>query len=248
MTSLTVLGTAAPYPLPDRPCSGYLLQGGDAQVWVDAGPGSLAELLRHTSLAELDAIWVSHLHLDHVGDLLNAYYALAYGLLPPLARPIPVYAPAALGKRLVGFFEQADVGFVSDVLGLRELSDGLTVELNGLELVSRPVEHGCDAYGLRATAEGRSLAYSGDCAPCPALDELATGVDLLLCEADSGEESPVHHTPEQAGGLARRTGVRRLFVTHVGPSLSPESATARAAKVFGGPTVAAQVGQILSPW
>jgi ribonuclease BN (tRNA processing enzyme) len=215
---------------------------------MDAGPGSLAELLRHTSLAELDAIWVSHLHLDHVGDLLNAYYALAYGLLPPLARPIPVYAPAALGKRLAGFFEQEDASFVSDVLELRELSDGLTVQLDGLQVVSRAVEHGCDAYGLRATAEGRSLAYSGDCAPCPALDELAAGVDLLLCEADSGEQSPVHHTPEQVGALARRTGVGRLVVTHVGPSLSPEAATARAAEVFGGPTVSADVGQVLQPW
>jgi ribonuclease BN (tRNA processing enzyme) len=120
MTTLTVLGTAAPYPLPDRPCSGYLLAGGGAQVWMDAGPGSLAELLRHTTLDQLDAVWISHLHLDHVGDLLNAYYALAYGLPPPLARPLPVYAPAALGKRLTGFFEQDDAGFVSDVLELRE--------------------------------------------------------------------------------------------------------------------------------
>ncbi|GAB2562094.1 MBL fold metallo-hydrolase [Kribbella endophytica] len=248
MTALTVLGTAAPYPLPDRPCSGYLLAGGGAQVWVDAGPGSLAELLRHTTLDQLDAVWISHLHLDHVGDLLNAYYALAYGLLPPLARPLPVYAPAALGKRLAGFFEQEDAGFVSDVLELRELSDGLSVELGSLDLLSRAVEHGCDAYGLRASAEGRSLAYSGDCAPCPALDDLATGVDLLLCEADSGEETVVHHTPEQAGALARRTGVRRLVVTHVGPSLRPADATARAAEVFGGPTVCAEVGQTLDPW
>ncbi|MEV6288395.1 MBL fold metallo-hydrolase [Kribbella sp. NPDC051770] len=229
--------------MPDRPCSGYLLAGGGAQVWLDAGPGSLAELLRHTTLDQLDAVWISHLHLDHVGDLLNAYYALAYGLLPPLTQPLPVYAPAALGKRLAGFFEQDDAGFVSDVLELLELHDGLTVELGGLSLVSRSVEHGCDAYGLRASAEGRTLAYSGDCAPCPALDLLADGVDLLLCEADSGEETAVHHTPEQAGALARRTGVRRLVVTHVGPSLDPSEATARAAEVFGGP-----VRRSVRPW
>lgn len=214
---------------------------------MDAGPGSLAELLRHTSLDQLDAIWVSHLHLDHVGDVLNAYYALAYGLLPPLVRPLPVYAPAGLGKRLAGFFEQPDAGFVSNVLELRELRDGLTVELGGLQLVSGAVEHGCDAYGLRASAEGRTLAYSGDCEPCPALDELAAGVDLLLCEADSGEASGGHHTPEQAGAVARRTGVRRLVVTHVGPSLTPDAATARAAAVFGGPTACAEVG-LTMPW
>jgi ribonuclease BN (tRNA processing enzyme) len=214
---------------------------------VDAGPGSLAELLRHTTLGRLDAIWVSHLHLDHVGDLLNAYYALAWGQLE-VERPLPVYAPAALGTRLAGFFEQPDAGFVGDVLDLRPLRDGLVVELEGLELTSRAVEHGTEAYGLLARAEGRSMAYSGDCAPCTALDELASGVDLLLCEADLLEASQVHHTPEDAGALARRTGVKRLVVTHVGPSLSPEAATARAADVFGGPTSCATVGETLSPW
>ncbi|QNE23075.1 MBL fold metallo-hydrolase [Kribbella qitaiheensis] len=248
MTSLTILGTAAPYPLPDRPCSGYLLQGGGARVWVDAGPGSLAELLRHTSLDRLDAVWLSHLHLDHIGDLLNAYYALSYGHLPSRAVPLPVYAPAALATRLAGFFEQPDADFVSDVLDLQSLSDGHKLQLRGLTLTSRLVEHGIEAYGLRAQAEGASLAYSGDCTPCTALDELAADVDLLLCEADVDAPSTVHHTPEDAGSLARRAGVKRLVVTHVGPALSPEGATARAAEMFGGPTVCATVGETLSPW
>lgn len=217
-------------------------------MWVDAGPGSMAELLRHTTFDQLDAIWLSHLHLDHIGDLLNAYYALSFGQLPALDRPIPVYAPAALAGRLAGFFEQPDAGFVSDVLELRPLSDGLAVDLGGLRLTSRLVEHGIEAYGLRAEAEGSTLAYSGDCTPCTALDELAAGVDLLLCEADMDTPSDVHHTPEEAGALARRTGVKRLVVTHVGPALTPEVATARAAERFGGPTECARVGAVLSPW
>jgi ribonuclease BN (tRNA processing enzyme) len=47
-------------------------------VWVDAGPCSLANLQRDTSLAGLDAIWISHLHVDHCADRLGAFYALAY--------------------------------------------------------------------------------------------------------------------------------------------------------------------------
>jgi ribonuclease BN (tRNA processing enzyme) len=72
----------------------------------------MAELLRHTKLQELDAIWLSHLHLDHMFDLLNAYYALSYGHLPS-REPLPVYAPAALAERLAGFFVQPDASFVS---------------------------------------------------------------------------------------------------------------------------------------
>ncbi|GCB50418.1 metallo-beta-lactamase family protein [Streptomyces sp. NL15-2K] len=96
--TLTVLGTASPHPQPDLPCSGYLLRDGGAEVWVDAGFGTFAELQRHTDPARLDAIWISHLHADHSADLLAAVYGLAYGGLTPDA-PIPVYAPAgcALG-------------------------------------------------------------------------------------------------------------------------------------------------------
>jgi ribonuclease BN (tRNA processing enzyme) len=195
-------------------------------------------------LQELDAIWLSHVHLDHMFDLLNAYYALSYGHLPS-RKPLPVYAPAGLAERLAGFFVQPDASFVSEVLDLRPLEDGLELTVKGLSLTCRTVEHGIEAYGLRATADGRSLAYSGDCTPCAALDELAAGVDLLLCEADvdTPGNPHVHHTPEEAGALARRSGVGRLVVTHVGPTLTPEAATARAAGVFGGPTTTAVVGE-----
>ncbi|MGW1341011.1 MBL fold metallo-hydrolase [Kribbella sp. NPDC002412] len=231
MTTLTVLGNAAPYPQPDRPCSGYLLRAGGASVWVDAGPGSLAELLRHSSLAELNAVWLSHLHLDHIGDLLNAYYALAYGELPARA-PLPVYAPAGLAERLAGFFAQPEAGFVADVLELHALADGHEVKLKELTLLSRSVDHGGpEAYGLRATADGRVLAYSGDCTPCPALGELAADADLLLCEANDPVPNAFHHTPAQAGSLAGRCGVGQLVVTHVGPLLTPEAAAAQAGAV-----------------
>ncbi|MCZ9340227.1 MBL fold metallo-hydrolase, partial [Streptomyces sp. TRM76130] len=107
--TLTVLGTASPHPAPGRPCSGHLVRGGGAEVWVDAGPGTFAELQRHTDPARLSAIWVSHLHADHSADLLAAVYALAYGGMTPEA-PVPVYAPADCARRLAGYLGRTDTG------------------------------------------------------------------------------------------------------------------------------------------
>lgn len=94
--------------------------------------------------------------------------------------------------------------------------------------------------------EGSVLAYSGDSGPCPALVELAVGADLFLCEADidrnRSSERQVHLTPEDAGAIAERAGVGELLVTHVGPTLTPESATERAAAVFGGRTATVREG------
>ncbi|MFE0452082.1 MBL fold metallo-hydrolase [Streptomyces sp. NPDC058914] len=241
--SLTVLGTASPHPGPHRPCSGYLLRGGGAEVWVDAGTGTFAELQRHTDPRRLTAIWISHLHADHSADLLAAVYAFAYGGLTPPA-PIPVYAPADCARRLAGFLGRPDVRFLSGVLDFRPLYDGHAVQHWNLRLTSRAVAHDTEAYGLRAECQGSVLAYSGDSGPCDALTELAAGADLFLCEADidahrEGEQR-VHLTPEDAGACAK--GARELLVTHVGPTLSREEAVSRAALVFAGRTTAAREG------
>jgi ribonuclease BN (tRNA processing enzyme) len=243
--TLTVLGTASPHPRPDLPCSGYLLRGGGAEVWVDAGFGTFAELQRHTDPARLDAIWISHLHADHSADLVAAVYGLAYGGLTPDA-PIPVYAPAGCAQRLSGFFGRPDAGFLDGIFDFRSLYDGHTARHGDLTLAARAVEHDVEAYGLRAESGGRVLAYSGDCGPCEGLLHLAAGADLFLCEADidrHSEGEQVHLTPEDTGAAARLAGVRQLLVTHVGPTLTAEAATVRAASAFGGPTSAARVGE-----
>ncbi|WP_406009668.1 MBL fold metallo-hydrolase [Streptomyces sp. NBC_00637] len=248
--SLTVLGTASPHPGPGRPCSGYLLRGAGAEVWVDAGPGTFAELQRHTDPDRLTAIWISHLHADHSADLLAAAYAFAYGGMAPPA-PIPVYAPLDCARRIAGFLGRPDVRFLSEFLDFRALFDGHTVRHWNLRLTSRAVAHDTEAYALRAECQGSVLAYSGDTGPCDALTELASGADLFLCEADidshrEGEQGPrVHLTPEDAGDAARRAGVRELYITHVGPTLTRKDATARAAAAFGGPARTAREGETL---
>ncbi|MGW0821210.1 MBL fold metallo-hydrolase [Streptomyces sp. NPDC002845] len=241
--TLTVLGTASPHPGPGQPCSGYLLRGGGAEVWVDAGFGTFAELQRHTDPTRLTAIWISHLHADHSADLLAAVYGFAYGGLT-LSAPLPVYAPGDCGQRLAGFFGRPDATFLSGVFDFRPLCDGHTVRHRNLSLTSRAVAHDSEAYGLRAECQGRVLAYSGDSGPCEALTELASGADVFLCEADidrhrEGEER-VHLTPEDAGAYAK--GASRLLVTHVGPTLTRQEATERAAVAFGGPAEAAREG------
>lgn len=247
--TLTVLGTASPHPGPDRPCSGYLLSGGGAEVWVDAGPGTFAQLQRYTDPARLTAIWISHLHADHSADLLAAAYAFAFGGMTPAA-PVPVYAPQDCARRLAGFFGRPDTGFLKHVFDFRDLYDGHDVRHWNLRLTSRAVAHDAETYGLRAECQGSVLAYSGDSGPCPALTDLAARADLFLCEADidthrEGEHFPqVHCTPEDAGRTAREARVRELVITHVGPTLTREAATGRAAEAAGRPTCTAVEGDV----
>jgi ribonuclease BN (tRNA processing enzyme) len=89
--SLSVLGTATPYPRPGQPCSGYLLRTPDTAVWIDVGSGTMAELQRHLPLNQIQAIWISHLHPDHYSDLLAVYNWLVNA--SPSRPPLPVFGP-----------------------------------------------------------------------------------------------------------------------------------------------------------
>ncbi|NUT99929.1 MAG: MBL fold metallo-hydrolase [Saccharothrix sp.] len=223
--TLTTLGTASPYPKPDQPCSGYLLRTATTAVWVDAGPGTLAALQRHTSPDRLDAIWISHTHADHTADLLPAYYALLYADLHPEA-PIPLYAPRGLAERLSTFLAGAHPNPASAAFTVHELHDDHRAEVGDISLHTLAVDHGLPAYGLRATHADKTFAYSGDTAPCAALDRLADNADLFLCEADTTTPSPYHCTPEDAAKAAR--GAHHLLLTHLGPTLTEPEATERA--------------------
>ncbi len=243
--TLTVLGAATPYPRPDAACSGYLLRAGEAQIWVDAGPGTLANLQRHTSPERLTAIWLSHVHADHSADLLGAYYTLAYADLTP-AKPIPVYGPPGWAARLEAFLTVTAPNPMSQVFEVHELHDGHQAEFGELRLTSVAVQHDAPGFGLRAEYADRVFAYSGDTGPCTGLDLLAAGADLLLCEADATSwpagEPQWHCTPEDAGTCARRAKVGCLVVTHVGPTLTGREAIRRAAAAFGGTTALARDG------
>ncbi|MFJ6755100.1 MBL fold metallo-hydrolase [Streptomyces sp. NPDC091273] len=250
--SLTVLGSATPYPGPDNPCSGYLVSGGGTRVWMDAGTGTLGPLQRYVGLGELDAVWISHLHADHSADLLTAYYGLLFADVERAA-PLPLFGPPGIADRLAGFLTNgAARSPVESAFAVHELHDGHRARIGALTLTSSAVAHGMPAFAVRVEAGGRSLVYSGDTAPCTALTALAEGCDLLLCEAESaGPPSPdegghLHHTPEEAGTTAAAARAGRLVVTHVGRGLTPDEAVSRASAHYAGPVDHAAPGTVFT--
>ncbi len=247
---LTVLGCSGSGPGPRSPSSGYLVQAGATNLLLDLGNGTLGALHRHLDPFALDAVLLSHLHADHCADMASLVVYRRFHPSPPydpMARRLPVYAPAEAADRLAAAYassagERAETD-LSDVLEFRELGDGLTTEVGGCTVRVAAVDHPCEAYALRIEHGDASLVYSGDTGPCDALVALARGADVLLCEAtwphvtSSWSEPPpgVHLSGRQAGEHAAAAGVGRLLITHVpvwfdGAELADE---ARAA--FGGP-------------
>ena len=247
MIRLTVLGACGTYPAAGQACSGYLLEataGGETvKVWVDAGPGTLANLLRVADLPDLAGIWVSHLHVDHVSDLLAANYALRYGDLEPPPAPVPVFGPRGWAEHVRGFLNTGESEPIEGAFEVHELGDGERIDLGPLRLEAVATLHSVETYGMRASAGGRTLAYSADSGPCDALGRLADQADLFVCEAAWAEwpegAPPIHLTPQAAGEWAAKARARRLLLTHLRPGCDTAAAIARAAEAYGGPVAAA---------
>lgn len=243
-----VLGCSGGWPGPGRPCSGYLVTEGSTRVLVDAGAGTLAELQREGSVAELDAVWISHLHPDHCSDLGVLRNLLAYGPGRRAGR-LDVWGPP--GWR--SWFDAAvpDPDATRGVFSAWELGDGCVAQVGALRLRGLAVAHGVPTFGCRVESPGAVWAYSADSAPCPGLTELARAADLFFCEAfrsapAAGELTTVM-TPEQAGEVAGAAGARRLVLTHLHPDADPARARARARSAYAGPVDVALPGAVFAP-
>lgn len=244
---LTVIGCSGSYPGPDSPASCYLLeQEHDGRTWrvlLDLGSGALGSLHNHVDPLTIDAVALTHLHPDHCLDLCGFYVLRKYH--PSGQQPrLPVYGPSGTGERMTRAYDLPDGVGMGQEFDFRPYAADVTVGPFSIEAI--PVVHPVESYGLRVTAGGSTVAYTGDTAACEALDRLATGADLLLAEASfrHGDENPpeVHLTGRDAGELAARAGVGTLVITHVPPWFDKDGRLAEAREVWDGPAELARVG------
>jgi ribonuclease BN (tRNA processing enzyme) len=244
---LTVIGCSGSFAGPDSAASCYLVEVDDAdgrtwRILLDLGSGALGALQQYADADAVDAVFFSHLHPDHCLDLCGLYVLRKYhpgGALPQ----IPVWGPAGVARRMAKAYDLSDPG-MSEEFDFQEYAG--PVELGPFRVEPYVVAHPVPGYGLRVTAGGRTLAYTGDTGVCPALDDLADDAHLLLAEASfrHGEDNPadLHLTGHQAGHVAARNRVGRLLLTHVPPWYAVADMVREAAEVYDGVLAAAAPG------
>jgi ribonuclease BN (tRNA processing enzyme) len=240
-----VLGSSGGWPAAGGACSGYLVSDRETRIWLDAGAGTLAELLRHVTLRDVDALWISHLHPDHCSDLGLVRNILAYGHGRG-GRTLPVFGPPGWHRWLASAVP--DLPATQGAFEVRDLQDGSSSLIGDLRLSPRAVRHGIATFGCRIESDRGVFAYSADSAPCDALVDLARGADLFLCESfrsvPEADEFKTVMTPEEAGSLATAAQVRRLLLTHLHPDADPTTAVARARTTYAGPVNVARQGVV----
>lgn len=219
---LTVLGANGPYPSAGGACSGYLLSSdsGETKLLLDCGSGVLARLAELCPVSELSAVVLSHLHYDHMSDILPMQYQLDF----EREAPLKVFCPATPAR------QRSLLGGRLDLYPMRDAAVG------EMKLEFLPVNHPVETYAVRVSCDGATMVYTGDTNRCPALSLFADGAALLLAdaglsEADWTDEKP-HLNPRLCAELAKEARVGALVLTHLSPRYDAEALLDEARPVF----------------
>jgi len=227
------------------------LQTGAATILLDLGCGALGKLQLAASIADLDAIVVSHMHADHFFDLVPLRYGLKY--VRRLSERMPLWLPRGGRETLEGLRKiigrDDNVDFFEGVFAIREYDAAEAIAIGDVRLTFCATRHYVDAFSIRADCNGASLTYSADTAPSPAVAEHARESTIFLCEASLGlgteEGERGHMSAREAGEMARRADAGRLVLTHYPAAAEPAALVAAARENFSGPVECAVDGREL---
>jgi len=230
--SVLLCGTNAPLPDPDRAGACTLVAAGDNLYIVDAGLGSVRNLVMwHVPLAQVKGVFLTHFHSDHIGDLgelrLQTWVA-------GRRAPLKVYGPPGVEDVVAGFnrayshdadYRTAHHGedFLPredvDLVAVPVPMSGATARAlseNGLNVTAIRVDHGPvkPAYGYRFDYAGRSISISGDTSYYEPFAKAAHGSDVMVHEAQSNRLVALLGQALTAGGYPRPAKIMHDIPTY----------------------------------
>ncbi len=246
---LTVLGASGTYPRPGGATNGFLVREGGTSLVLELGNGCLSNLLREARLTEIDAVVITHMHIDHFGDLYPLFYALRFHPDRPWGQRLllPGDGLGIMG-RILG---EDSREYLERVFAPEVLEAGRDYGVGDITLRAFPTRHPVEGYALRLEGPGWRVAYSSDSSPCPGVEEAARGTDLFICEATlpaayEEEASHGHMTSRQAGATAATAGARKLMLTHIWPTFDVLDIVREAGETYRGEIVPAREGMTVS--
>ena len=254
---VTVLGSGNPWPTRAQASASVLVEVGNPErdIFVfDLGTGSIANYASlKLPVNALNKVFITHLHADHMGDILTLG-----GILAKVGRadgPVYVWGPGGTEPRLgtkhfceaiheaLAWDEEAGKGHINPestkIVGTEFdcMKTQVVYDKNGVKVTSFPVIHCISgAVGYRLDFAGLSFAFSGDTRAGWPLVKACEGVDLLIHEC-----FPPAAALAAASGLSIEQATMTLNAIHTSPKA--------AGKVFSlvKPRLAGLYHTLLSP-
>jgi ribonuclease BN (tRNA processing enzyme) len=213
---LTILGNNGPFPGPGGACSGYLLEDREVKILIDCGNGVLSNLQKYIGLEELDAIILTHLHSDHMSDMMVLRYAVQIKMnRGSFKKPIRVYAPDEPAEE----FQRLNL---NNIYNLAAITNETVLNIGSLRLTFCDMVHPVKCYAISVENASERFVFSGDTAWTENIISFGKNADLLMLDAglltkDKTSDNVPHLTARECGIVGKRAQAKRLMLTHFWP-------------------------------
>lgn len=235
---LIVLGSGTRVLLTDRSMSGYAVITPESFLLLDCGDGVIRRGLEAgLPMLRVDAILISHLHLDHIADLPPLLWALHGEGQQRTERPLYLYGPPGFRnffEGMIGLYGEWIRRIPLEIIVTEVQSERF--EVGAWQIQTYGMEHGLPANGYRLKAENKVLAYTGDTGPCDNLVPLARGADLFIteCSVPTGQEMPTHLSAGEVGRFAAQAQCKRVWLSHLYPESLQADVVSQCREYFSG--------------
>jgi len=238
MAELIILGSGTGVPSLKRGSPGLVVVTEGSRILIDSGPGTLRRLLEvGLTYHDMDLLLYTHIHPDHVSDLVPFLFASKYSDLPRKRDLLCVGGPGF--RRYFNKIKKVYGSWIDSEFyqfTLKEISRRRLI-FQDLQISAKSMAHLRESVGYRIEfKDGESLAISGDTDYCRNLVELASEVNLLVLECSFPNDKKVegHLTPSLAGRIALESRCKKLLLIHFYPVCDQTDILKEVREVYSG--------------
>jgi len=245
---LTILGSGTSVPHAKRASPSHWLKTSKGSLLLDISADAAHRMAQEQlDWPNLDAIWISHFHLDHMGGLVPFLFGSKWApQTQSRTKPLRIFGPNGFRRIIDAMNDSNNYELLKQPFPVEivEVGPGAEFEIfPGVAATTFSTPHTEESLAIRLK-DSKLFVYTSDTGFSEDLISFAKDVDLLLMECSFRRNKPVQKHLElvDAMNLARECAPKKLVLTHLYPEWDDVDLVAEARALWSGETIEATDG------